>query len=111
QAMAMFPKVQRKAREELDRIVGPDELPFGKYLKDIMYVNCTAKETVRWKSEICSPIPYAAVNEDHYHGYRIPKSSTIVLAVWSANHNLKDFDEPREFRPERQDPNTTIFES
>ncbi|GIZ39957.1 hypothetical protein CKM354_000331600 [Cercospora kikuchii] len=111
-AMAMFPEVQRKAQEEIDSIVPSDELPSGKHLKEMKYINCTAKETVRWMpTAINGAIPHAAMNEDHYHGYRIPKGATIVLAVWSANHNPKDFDEPREFRPERQDPNTTIFES
>ena len=43
--------------------------------------------------------------------YRIPKGATIVLAVWSANHNENDFDDPRDFRPERHNPDTSIFES
>lgn len=43
----MFPEVQRKAQEEVDRIVSSDELPSGKHLKEMKYINCTAKETVR----------------------------------------------------------------
>lgn len=56
-------------------------------------------------------IPHATAKEDFYGKYRIPQGSTVVLAVWSANHNETDFDDPREFRPERHNPDTSIFEA
>lgn len=110
--MALYPDAQKKVQAELDEVVGAQELPSSKHLEFLKYVNCTAKECVRWMpTAINGAIPHATVEEDQYRGFRIPAGATIVLAVWSASHDPKDFDDPRTFRPERQNPDTTIFEA
>lgn len=111
-AMALFPEAQKTAQVELDKVVGPPTLPSGDHLTSLKYIRCTAKELVRWMpNAINGSIPHAAVAEDKYRSYRIPSGAAVVLAVWSASHDSQDFDDPRTFRPERKDPETSLLEA
>lgn len=37
--MTLFPEVQKKAQEELDRVIGPDRLPEFKDRDQLPYIN------------------------------------------------------------------------
>ena len=46
--MVLYPEVQKKAREELDNVVGPGCLPqFGDRVK-LPYIEALVKEVYRW---------------------------------------------------------------
>ncbi len=45
--MSLHPEVQRKAQEEIDRVVGHDRLPNAQDRKDLPYVNAIMKEVAR----------------------------------------------------------------
>jgi len=45
--MSLHPEVQRKAQEEIDRVLGHDRLPSAQDKKDLPYVNAIMKEVVR----------------------------------------------------------------
>ena len=47
--MAMYPEVQKKAQEEIDRVVGPNRLPDFSDQDTLPYVNAVVKESLRWK--------------------------------------------------------------
>lgn len=80
-AMMLYPDVQRKAQEELDRVLG-DRLPLTKDLKDLPYVEALVKEVHRWHTVGPLAIPHAATEEDEYNGYRIPKGALILPNNW-----------------------------
>ena len=46
--MAMYPDVQRKAQEELDRVVGTERLPTFEDRSELPYVNAIVKECLRY---------------------------------------------------------------
>ena len=46
--MMMNPSVQRKAQEEIDRVVGVDRLPDLSDRDSLPYVECIMKETLRY---------------------------------------------------------------
>lgn len=48
-AMTLYPEVQRKAQEEIDRVVGRDRTPTFKDFDALMYVRAIVKETLRWR--------------------------------------------------------------
>ena len=48
-AMANNPVVQKKAQEELDRVVGPNRLPLLSDKGSLPYVDALVKEVARWK--------------------------------------------------------------
>jgi hypothetical protein len=47
-AMSMFPEVQRKAQEEIDRVVSPGRLPKPSDRENLYYVNALVEEAQRW---------------------------------------------------------------
>lgn len=47
-AMVLYPEVARKAREEIDRVVGTDRLPAMSDRPNLPYLECILLETFRW---------------------------------------------------------------
>ncbi len=45
--MMKYPEVQRRAQEELDRVVGTDRIPTFEDRKDLPYVNALMLECLR----------------------------------------------------------------
>lgn len=86
-AIAMFPEAQRKAQEELDRVIGQSRLPEFQDLENLPYVKAVIMESLRWMPAVPLGIPHFLTEEDEYRGYRIPKDS-IVVYVSDANHSV-----------------------
>ncbi|KAL2831569.1 cytochrome P450 [Aspergillus cavernicola] len=102
QAMLLFPDVQRKAQEEIDRVVGPHRLPVMDDLADLQYIRGCMKETLRWMpTTILGAVPHAVTQDDEYMGYFIPKGAGVVNNVWANHMDPKRHPSPREFNPER----------
>ena len=47
-ALSLFPDVQHRAQEELDRVVGPNRLPDFSDYDDLVYIQAIALEAMRW---------------------------------------------------------------
>jgi len=47
-AMILYPRVQAKAHEEIDRIIGEDRLPLISDRPNLPYVRSIMAETFRW---------------------------------------------------------------
>lgn len=45
--MALYPDIQVKAQEEIDRVVGKDRLPNGADRVNLKYVDCVMREVMR----------------------------------------------------------------
>lgn len=82
--MALFPRVQKKAQEELDRVVGPNRLPEFDDIKNIPYLRAVVLEAERWFPVVPFGVPHAATQDDTYEGYHIAKG-TVVIPV-SCSH-------------------------
>ena len=48
-AMTLYPEVQIKAQEEIDRVVGQDRLPDLSDRENLPYIEGVFMETLRWK--------------------------------------------------------------
>lgn len=79
--MALFPAVQTKAQEELDRVVGTS-LPTTEDRANLPYTNAVVKEVLRWNPVTPLGVAHACTKEDVYEGYRIPKDATIIPNIW-----------------------------
>lgn len=82
QAILVWPEVQRKAQEELDRVVDPDRLPTMEDYDNLPYIRCCIKESMRWMPTVILGVPHAAIKQDTYMGYTIPKGATVINNVW-----------------------------
>jgi hypothetical protein len=107
-AMAVFPEVQVKAREEIDRVVGSGgggggagRLPNFGDRDNLPYVEALVSETLRWRPLAPLCIPHGTLEEGEFRGYRIPKGSVILpsIAWFAADPNV--YRDPDEFRPGR----------
>lgn len=82
QAMILFPEVQKKAQEEIDRVVGPDRMPIMEDSPDMPYIRACVKESLRWMPTVIMGVPHSVIQDDTYMGYKIPEGATIINNVW-----------------------------
>ncbi|KAI0369339.1 CyP450 monooxygenase [Pilatotrama ljubarskyi] len=100
-AMILHPEVQKRAREELDAVVGANRLPEQADRPSLPYVNAIVKELLRWHTVAPLGVAHRCMEEDEYRGWTIPKGAIIVPNAWAMLHDPDVFPEPEAFRPER----------
>ncbi|KJZ75356.1 hypothetical protein HIM_05282 [Hirsutella minnesotensis 3608] len=114
--MVMFPEVQRKAQEEIDRVIGIDRLPRLEDREKMPYIEGVVKEAYRWSPVAPLGVWHAAEEDIVYNGYLIPKGACLLSGVWWFCHDPEVYQEPDTFDPERYleprnepDPKAVIF--
>ncbi|KAJ8473197.1 hypothetical protein ONZ45_g16385 [Pleurotus djamor] len=100
-AMVLYPEVQKKAQEELDRVIGKDRLPTFADRKDLPYINALAMETLRWHTVTPTAVPHRTTEDQFFRGYFIPKGTLFMMNVWAMLHDPATYSDPMQFRPER----------
>jgi hypothetical protein len=100
-AMSMFPDVQRKAQEEIDRVVGTARLPTAEDRKKLPYVNAVVEEAQRWQPIAPMGLPHAVEEDDQIIGVRISKGALLLPVVWWFTRDPATYHEPEVFKPER----------
>ena len=83
--MMLYPEVQRKAQEEIDRVIGDDDLPDFDDRQRLPYVDAVMKEVLRWHPIVPMAQPHSSVKDDIYEGYFIPKGSLFIPNIWSVD--------------------------
>ena len=84
--MLLYPEVQKKAQEELARVVGPNRLPEFDDRPNLPYLEAVMKETLRW--QMVTPVVVHVTSEaDEYKGMYIPKNSVILIVGSSHLHD------------------------
>ncbi|KAF8641794.1 hypothetical protein AX16_009776 [Volvariella volvacea WC 439] len=100
-AMLANPEAQRKAQEELDRVLGKGNLPEFSDEENLPYVSAIVKEVLRWHPVTPIAVPHCLTEEDVYRGYRIPANSVMIPNVWAMMHDETVYPDPYNFKPER----------
>nr|BED43016.1 cytochrome P450 monooxygenase [Trametes versicolor] len=100
-AMAINPDVQKKAQAELDRVVGRTRLPDFEDRESLPYVNAVVKELTRWNVVAPMGLPHAALEDDEYNGYFIPKRTIVIANVWAMSRDPVAYPDPEIFNPDR----------
>ena len=80
--MSVYPNIQKKAREELDAVVGPNRLPTLADRAKLPYVNAIMKETLRWHTATPMALAHVSTADDIYDGYFIPRGSIVMVNTW-----------------------------
>ncbi|EJD46783.1 putative CyP450 monooxygenase [Auricularia subglabra TFB-10046 SS5] len=118
-AMVWWPELQRKAQEELDRVLG-DRLPDFADQASLPYVEAIIRETYRRFPVLPLSIPHAVEEDDVYEGMFIPRGAEVLGNTWALMHDEKEYPEPMKFDPDRwlrdgkldesvQDPRIAIY--
>ena len=81
-AMILYPDVQRKAQQELDRVVGTERLPAFSDMPSLPYVQAIVKECIRWFPASSLGVAHAPSEDDIYEGYLIPKGAIVMANQW-----------------------------
>lgn len=83
-AMTLYPSVQKKAQEELDRVIGSSRLPIAADKESLPYIHAVMLETHRWHPVTPMGLPHTSDAEDVCNGYRIPKGAMLLPNTWYA---------------------------
>ncbi|KIJ97388.1 hypothetical protein K443DRAFT_681535 [Laccaria amethystina LaAM-08-1] len=100
-AMLNFPEIQRKAQEEVDRVVGRSRLPDFADEADLPYLSAVVKEVFRFRPSAPLGLPHLASEDDAYEGYHIPKKAIVIANSWAMLHDDNEYVEPEKFNPDR----------
>ena len=84
--MLLYPEVQKKAQEELARVVGPNRLPEFDDRPNLPYLEAVMKETLRWQM-VTPVVVHVTCEADEYKGMYIPKNSVILIVGSSHLHD------------------------
>ncbi|KAF6823413.1 Bifunctional P-450/NADPH-P450 reductase 1 [Colletotrichum plurivorum] len=100
------PEVVTKAREELDAVVGDDELAYS-HLAQLRYVEGVVRESLRLSFAApgfnIEPVPDAEKKPVLLAGgqYQVPHDQKMVVVLAGVNRDPKVFEDPLAFKPER----------
>ena len=80
--MVRNPEAQRKAHDELDRVIGRERLPELEDKDSLRYIDAICKEVLRIYPSLPLGIPHVAITDDVYNGMRIPNGSALFPNTW-----------------------------
>ena len=79
-AMLLYPDVQKKAQDELDSVMGRDQLPTFEDRPRLPFIDALCKETLRWR-------PVGPVGE-FLPALGIGAALLLTHPIWQASHVL-----------------------
>ncbi|KAF3442185.1 hypothetical protein FNV43_RR16101 [Rhamnella rubrinervis] len=95
------PRVQLKAQEELDRVIGLERVMTESDFSNLPYLQCVAKEALRLHPPTPLMLPHRANSSVKVGGYDVPKGSNVHVNVWAVARDPSVWKNPNDFRPER----------
>jgi len=94
------PHVMKRAREEIDAVIGSGRLVEESDLVNLSYLQAIVKETLRLHPT--GPLIVRESSEScTIWGYEIPAKTQLFVNVWAIGRDPKHWEKPLEFRPER----------
>ncbi|KAF3401654.1 3-hydroxyphenylacetate 6-hydroxylase [Penicillium rolfsii] len=104
-----YPEIQKKAQEELDRVVGRDRLPNVEDEQNLPYCHAIIKEVERVHNPFWLGTPHVASEDFVYEGQYIPKDTVVVLNTWTMHNDSTRHSNPDKFNLDRyiNDPLTS----
>lgn len=81
-AMTLNPEIQRKAQEEIDRVVGCDRLPNSQDRPSLPYVEAIIKEAFRYHPIVPIDVPHTMASDYEFEGHYLPKGAMVLANLW-----------------------------
>ncbi|KAI3501142.1 hypothetical protein L1887_29003 [Cichorium endivia] len=95
------PDVMGKVQDELEQVVGLNNIVEESHLPKLRYLDAAIKETFR----LHPPLPLLIVRSPSQTckvgGYTVPKGTNVYLNVWAIHRDPQYWENPSEFHPNR----------
>ncbi|WCJ26014.1 cytochrome P450 family 706 subfamily A polypeptide 5 [Euphorbia peplus] len=95
------PQVMKKAQQELDAIIGTNNIVEENHIHQLPYLYAIMKETLRLHPTLPLLVPHCPSETCTVGGYTIPKGARVFVNVWAIHRDPSIWENPLEFRPER----------
>ncbi|KAL6217773.1 hypothetical protein ACLB2K_010990 [Fragaria x ananassa] len=89
------------AQEELDRIVGRHRWVEDTDIKNLVYLQAIAKETLRLYPPGPLSVPHEAMEDCKVGGFHVPKGTHLYVNLWKLHRDPNVWPDPEVFSPER----------
>ncbi|XP_010531548.1 PREDICTED: cytochrome P450 93A3-like [Tarenaya hassleriana] len=95
------PEVKKRAQQELDEVVGKDNVVEEPHITKLRYLSAVMKETLRVHPIFPLLIPHRSSQSAVVSGYTIPKDTKVFVNVWAIHRDPRSWENPLEFDPDR----------
>jgi cytochrome P450 len=95
------PEVMRNAQDELDRVVGKDNIVEESHIHKLPYLHAIMKESLRLHPVLPLLIPHCPSETCTIGGFSVPKGARVFINVWAVHRDPSIWENPLEFKPER----------
>lgn len=95
------PETMRKAKSELEEIVGKGKIIDEEDVQRLPYLRCMVKETLRIHPPVPFLIPRKVEEDVEVRGYTVPKNCQVLVNAWAIGRDADAWKNPLEFKPER----------
>ncbi|CAK8562837.1 unnamed protein product [Lathyrus sativus] len=95
------PEVLRKVQEELETVIGKDNLVEEFHIHKLPYLHAVMKETLRLHPGVPLLVPHCPSETTNVGGYTVPKGSRVFVNIWEIHRNPSVWENPLEFDPTR----------
>ncbi|XP_077229984.1 flavonoid 3'-monooxygenase CYP75B137-like isoform X2 [Tasmannia lanceolata] len=95
------PHIMRKVQDELEQVVGKNNVVEESHLPDLHYLDAVLKETHRLHPAIPFLVPRSPCETCNVGGYRVPKGCKIIINAWAIQRDPKTWKDALEFKPDR----------
>ena len=97
--LVKYPAVNERCREEINSIVGGDDLSI-EHEKSLPYFVATIFDILRLSSVLPTALPHATTQDVKLKSFKIPQNTIILPNLWAVNHDPKVWKMPYDLYPE-----------
>ncbi|CAL5432800.1 unnamed protein product [Camellia sinensis] len=94
-------QVLRKAQQEVETVVGKDNIVEESHIHKLPYLYAVMKETLRLHPALPLLVPHCPTESCIVGGYTVPKGARVFVNVWAVHRDPSVWTNPLEFDPER----------
>ncbi|KAL4605512.1 hypothetical protein ACB092_09G035200 [Castanea dentata] len=95
------PEVMRNTQQELEAVVGKDNIVEESHIHKLPYLHAVIKETLRLHAPVPLLVPRCPSETCTVGGYTIPNGSRIFVNVWAIQRDPSIWENPLTFDPKR----------
>ncbi|XP_057463205.1 flavonoid 3'-monooxygenase CYP75B137-like [Actinidia eriantha] len=95
------PEVMRKSQQELETVVGKDNIVEEFHIHKLPYLYAIMKETLRLHPTLPLLVPHCPSETCIVGGYTIPKGARVFVNAWAIHRDPSIWENPLEFDPDR----------